>query len=247
MTILVTGATGNVGKEIVHQLLQQNQSVRALTRHPSTVQLPEEVEVVKGDLSRPDTLVNALDGVTAMHWISVYEDEALEAVNEVATRVKRAGVERVTIMTGGGDETVVQAAKNKKLPYTHLQPGEFMTNTLLWAEDIRSKGMVSAPFGHQLSAMIHEADIAAVAVKALLEKGHEGETYLLTGNEELTRKERIHQLGAASALTFVSKSYRRKKRGSSGWKMELQMMKSTGCSSWENGSVSRLQQIRLSK
>ncbi|WP_067842653.1 SDR family oxidoreductase [Amphibacillus sediminis] len=107
MTILVTGATGNVGREIVNQLLRKNQQVRALTRDPSTARLPKEAEVVKGDLSHPETLTSVLDGVTAMHWISVYEDEALHAVNEVATLVKNAGVQRATIMTGGGDETVV--------------------------------------------------------------------------------------------------------------------------------------------
>lgn len=200
MTILVTGATGNVGREIVHQLLRQNQPVRALTRNPLSAKLPREVEVVTGDLSRPETLTTALDGVTAMHWISVYENEVLDGIHEVATRVKDAGVERVTIMTGGGDETVIEAAKRVKLSYTHLQPGEFMTNTLLWAGDIRSKGIVRAPFGEQLSAMIHEADIAAVAVRALCENGHEGMTYLLTGNEELTRRERIEQLGAAVGI-----------------------------------------------
>ncbi|MCT1403703.1 NAD(P)H-binding protein [Paenibacillus sp. p3-SID867] len=197
MTILVTGATGTVGREIVKQLSEQGKSIRAMTRRPEQASFPEGVETVAGDLSMPESLASGFAGIEAMYWISIYEYDALKAAPRVAEMAKKAGIKRVAVMTGGGDETVLQAARQAGLACTHLQPGEFMSNTKVWAESIRRDGIVRAPFGGQLSAMIDEADIAAVAIKAILEEGHEGKDYLLTGRQELTRRETIRQLGQA--------------------------------------------------
>lgn len=195
--ILVTGATGNVGRNVVKQLVEAGRPVRALTRSPGSVDFPKGVEVVEGDLGRPMTLKDAFYGIECMLLITIHEDETLQAAREVAELAKSVGVRRATVMSGAGDETVVEAVESAGIACTHLQPGEFMTNTLLWAESIRTEGVVRAPFGSLLSAMIHESDIAAIAVAALLEAGHEGKTYLLTGPQEFTRTETVGMIGQA--------------------------------------------------
>jgi uncharacterized protein YbjT (DUF2867 family) len=196
-TVLVTGATGNVGRHVVDQLLAAGQRVRALTRDPATAHLPAGVEVVSGDLTRPETLAAALDGVEAMHTLTVHDCEGQEAAPAVAELARKAGVRRATVMSGGYDHAMVEAVDAAGIPLTHLDPGEFMLNTLDWAGTIRAEGVVRAPYAGWTSAMIHEADIATVAVTALLNDGHAGQTYVVTGAQAHTRVELVGMISAA--------------------------------------------------
>lgn len=200
MTMLVTGATGNVGTHVVDQLVQSGQQVRALTRTPDKANLPDGVDVVAGDLSAPRTLEPVLDGIGAMHLIAFSGDgyAPLQTAPEIIELAKEAGVRRLSVLTGTEEElAVARAVEASGLEWTHLRPAEFMANALGWAESIRSDGVVRAPFGHQLHALVDEADIAAVAVCALLEHGHTGKTYTLTGPEALTVPEQVHTIAAA--------------------------------------------------
>src|SRR5688572_23147958 len=112
MTILVTGATGNVGRNVVKHLVAQGHAVRALSRAPQKAQLPEGVEVVAGDLSDPSTLESALDGVSALHLINFHgEYQPLETGAEIVALAEKAGVKRVTVLRGGQEGTVEAAVQ----------------------------------------------------------------------------------------------------------------------------------------
>ncbi|AKT40128.1 NAD(P)H-binding protein [Chondromyces crocatus] len=204
MTILVTGATGSVGRHVVEQLLERGQQVRALTRRPDQAALPREVTVIQGDLTRPDTLSATLEGVDRLYLFPV--GDGAEAFVE---RARRAGVQRIVLLSSSAIarrfdfseataehhlaiERVVEASG---IAWTHLRPGWFDGNALTWAQEIRAEGVVRAPHGAAAQALVHEADIAAVAVKALLEDGHAGAKYLLSGPETITRVEQARAIG----------------------------------------------------
>jgi uncharacterized protein YbjT (DUF2867 family) len=201
MTILVTGATGTVGRQIVAQLVERGLPVRALTRNPAAARLPAAVEVAYGDLAAPQSLTPALEGVTALHLITVtgdgYADHAsLQTGPEIVELAAKAGVRRVSVLSGWDESSVEEALRAGDLGWTQLLCVEFMANALDWAESIRAEGVVRV-FGNHPGAVVHEADIAAVAVAALIEEGHAGRSYSLTGPQALTPAERARQIGEA--------------------------------------------------
>ncbi|MGH3901932.1 MAG: NmrA family NAD(P)-binding protein [Pseudonocardiaceae bacterium] len=200
MTTLVTGATGNVGRHVVDQLLRAGRRVRALTRNPKAATLPDGVEVVTGDLSAPHTLLSAFDGVTAMHLITFDGNggAALQTGPEIVKLATSAGVQRVTVLWSGEEGPVEQAVEESELEWTLLRPTvDYMSNMLAWADSIRADGLVQEPFGNRLDAPIDEADIGAVAATALLGDGHAGRRYTLTGPEVLTIPDKVRAIGAA--------------------------------------------------
>lgn len=194
MTILVTGATGTVGKHMVQQLVQRGIEVRAISRNPQQANLPEGVQVVAGNLNDPDSLIPAMQGVRAMHLI-ISSDEAygtLQTDPRIIELAEKAGIQRVTVLVSYEEGPVEAALRDSGMEWTLLKPCEFMANIVVdWQESIRNEGVVREPFGHALSARIHEADIARVAVAALLEEGHHGQEYFLTGPEALSRFEAV--------------------------------------------------------
>ncbi|SDT48871.1 Uncharacterized conserved protein YbjT, contains NAD(P)-binding and DUF2867 domains [Paenibacillaceae bacterium GAS479] len=200
MTILVTGATGNVGRHVVEHLVGAGYHVRALSRNPANAKLPKEVEVVYGDLSKPESLAPAMRGVTAMHLITFSSDGygPLQTGPQIVELATQAGVQRATVLWSGVKGTVEEAVEASNLEWTYLQPSpEYMSNALVWAESIRSKGIVREPFGDSLDAMIHEADIGSVAATALTSVGHAGKIYSLSGPEVLTIPEKVRTISAA--------------------------------------------------
>ncbi|MEO3796531.1 NmrA family NAD(P)-binding protein [Nonomuraea sp. B10E15] len=208
MTMLVTGATGTVGRHVVEELLEAGRQVRALTRNPAKAALPEGVEVVAGDLADPRSLGGVFDGVTGVHFINFAGDDyaALPDGAELVALAAKAGVRRATVLGGREDGTLEQALAASDLEWTLLNPVEFMSNTLQWwARSVRTEGVVKEPFGDRLSALVHERDIAAVAAKVLAEGGHGGKAYTLTGPEAITAKEKAAILGSAIGkdVTFV--------------------------------------------
>ena len=202
MTTLVTGATGTVGRSLVEQLLQAGERVRALTRNPAAARFPAGVDVVRGDLADPATLTAALDGVGRLHLFPVPQ-----TAREVVALAGRAGVGRITVLSSGsvtaGLDTdyqlpVEQAVEASGLEWTHLRPGEFAANRLaLWGPSIRAERVVRWPFPDEAGMPVHEADIAAVAVVALLRDGHAGRAYDLTGPQKLTVREQVAAIAAA--------------------------------------------------
>ncbi|MGY5068643.1 NAD(P)H-binding protein [Streptomyces griseus] len=199
MTILVTGATGTVGRRVVEQLLERGEHVRALTRDPARAELPAGVDVVRGDLTDPASLEPALDGVTGLHLITFGGGlfAPLETGEEILGLAREAGVRRVTVLHGGGGTPMESAVRASGFDWTVVMPVEFMANALEWAPGIRSEGAVREPFVDRLSAMVHESDIGAVAAVALTEDGHGGQEYLVTGPQVLTVRDKTAAVGAA--------------------------------------------------
>ena len=205
MKILVAGATGTIGRQIVEQLVQSGHQVRALTRNPSKANFSTDVEVVAGDLTDPASLVSAFEGVNSLRLIKIGGDNYadLETGREIIAMAEKAGVQRITVLMGGSKGALEEAVEASSLAWTFLQPVEFMANVLEWAPSIRSEGAVSLPFGSRKTAIVHEADIASVAVTALTEDGHGGKTYTITGGEVLTPREMVQIIGSAIGQEIV--------------------------------------------
>ncbi|MFC9975502.1 NAD(P)H-binding protein [Spirillospora sp. NPDC127200] len=200
MTFLVTGATGTVGRHVVAELLRLGQDVRALTRDPARADLPAGVEVVGGDLTEPAALKEAFAGVTGVHLINFAGDgyNALETGAELVELAAASGVRRVTVLGGRDEGPLERALEGSGLEWTMLAPVEFMDNTRQWwAEGVRAEGVVREPFGGRRSAMVHEADIGAVAAALLVNGGRHGEEITLTGPEAITTTAKVRILAEA--------------------------------------------------
>ncbi|MFD9796017.1 NAD(P)H-binding protein [Streptomyces sp. NPDC059070] len=200
--ILVTGANGNVGRNIVLELLEAGEQVRAIARDPSKSTLPSDVEVVAADLARPETLSKALRGVDRLYLWPVF-GELQGAVDAAAA----AGVQHVVMLSS---EAVAYAAEEPHIAcekavtesgmsWTFLRPSAFMSNDLLWIPQIAKSGVVHGVYGSSAMAPIHERDIAAVAVRSLLtaESGH---VHAITGPQSLSQADRVEMLGRALGI-----------------------------------------------
>ncbi|MFJ8463859.1 NmrA family NAD(P)-binding protein [Streptomyces swartbergensis] len=198
--ILVTGATGTVGRQVVAELLARGHEVRALTRDAAKVAFPAGVEVVEGDLTQPDGLTPALEGITGLHLITFggAAFTPLETGPRILELARSAGVRRITVLHGGGPTPLEDAVRaDDGAEWTVLMPVEFMANALEWADGIVASGEVREPFVSRLSAMVHEGDIGAVAAVALTEEGHAGQEYVITGPEVLTVGDKVATIAAA--------------------------------------------------
>ncbi|WP_434739456.1 NAD(P)H-binding protein [Micromonospora sp. SH-82] len=204
MRVLVTGATGTVGRHLVTHLHEAGHEVRALTRRPASAGLPAGVHVVAGDLSDVGTLGPAFDGVDAVHLITFGGDDDLTNGPGLVALAERYGIRRATVLGGWSPTGVESALAAGGIDWTVVQPKEFMGNAREWADEIRTAGTVSmlATFP---SAVVHEADIAAVAAHALTEDGHGGRSYPLTGPQALTPAERVRILAEVTGrdITLV--------------------------------------------
>lgn len=225
---LVSGATGNVGREVVAALAAAGASVRALTRRPieGDSPWPEGVEVAVGDLNDPASLSGALAGVRGLFLLSGYDDVAglLEAGRE-------AGLERVVLLSSGAvddadvaavaapgyDKSNVvvrwnaeaeQALLRSGLAWTVLRPNGFHANALRWLPQLQTGDIVGGPWAEVPIASIDPADIGAVAAVALTADGHGGRAHRLTGPQRLLPAERVEILGAAlgRSLRFEAQS-----------------------------------------
>jgi len=208
-TVLVLGATGNVGRHVVSQLLAAGVQVRAVTRHPETVVPRAGLEVVAGDLTGLDGSGDwdaALDDVPSMFLIwPLLSAELAPALLTVAKR----HVHRVVYLSSmsvddrrepeanGFWGAVEHAIEKSGLEWTFLRAGGFASNTLGWADQIRADGIVRWPYGRAGRSLVHERDLADVAVRALLEDGHVGEKYVLTGPEAISQIDQVHAIGEA--------------------------------------------------
>ncbi|MER7461195.1 NAD(P)H-binding protein [Micromonospora sp. NPDC126480] len=201
-TILVTGATGNVGRHVVHRLRQAGVPVRALTRDPASADLPDDVTVIRGDLTDPESLPAGLADVAAVFllWPSLSPEGAAASVEAITARTSRVVYLSALQAADGPDTvwgTVERLIEKSGVDWTFLRCGGFAANTLGWAERIRAEGVVRAPYARAARSLIHEADIADVAVRALTEAGHTSEAYALTGPGVVTQAEQARLIGAA--------------------------------------------------
>lgn len=205
MTVLVTGATGHVGRHVVEGLVEAGEQVRALTRDPAKARFPEGVEVVQGDLAEPGSVDFA--GVDRLFLFPV--PETAKAVVERAR-----GVNRIVVLSSGAVTfnmdtdfhlPVEQAVEASGAEWTHVRPGDFALNRLaMWGPSVREDGTIWDPSPDEAGYPIHERDIADVAVRALVEDGHAGKAYTITGPEVLTSRQMAERISAATGreITF---------------------------------------------
>jgi uncharacterized protein YbjT (DUF2867 family) len=206
--VLVTGATGRVGRAVVDRLVAAGVPVRALTRRAEAAGLPAGVEVVTGDLTVPESLDTGLRGAGAVFLVwTAAPETAAAVVDRLATYARRvvflssphqtphpffrqpnpmavlhADIERLIAASG--------------LESTIIRPGVFASNSLFWwAPAIRADGTVRWPYGAAETAPVDDRDVAAVAARTLHEDGHAGGDYVLTGPESLSQAEQVSIIG----------------------------------------------------
>lgn len=190
-TILVTGATGNIGRHVVTGLRERGATVRTMSRRPDAGE-------VTGDLTNPTTLHHALSDVDTVFllWPFMSSEGIDEVVDVIAQHARRVVyVSALSAQDGGVWSEVEAAIRGTGLEWTFLRPGGFATNTLEWAPAIRAGRPARMPYPKAGRSLIHERDIADIAVAALTEDGHTGRTYPLTGPEVLTQVEQTRILG----------------------------------------------------
>jgi uncharacterized protein YbjT (DUF2867 family) len=206
LTILVTGATGKVGRHLVRHLLADGHHVRALTRSPDAAELPAEVDLRVGDPTQPDAVAEAARGADAAFWNWMGFDAAgaRESVDALASEVEHivylsaAQLQHGTqgVMPGVWAD-VEEAIRATGTDWTFLRAGAFAGNALGWAEAIRAGGPVLMPHPEAVRSSVHEADVAEVAWRCLVEPSHRGRAYAITGPEMLTRRQEAEAIGEA--------------------------------------------------
>ena len=203
MTILVTGATGNVGRHVVQQLINRGADVRALVRNPATANLPAAVQIVQGDLLDVDSLRGALDGVSTLFLLNaVVADEFTQAL--VALNLAReAGIERIVYLSVihsdlysnvphfAGKHGVERMIEQMGLNATILRPAYFMDNEVTIKDVVTGYGVYPMPIGGKGLAMIDARDIGEIAAIELLRRERAAEplpleTINLVGPDTLT-------------------------------------------------------------
>jgi uncharacterized protein YbjT (DUF2867 family) len=205
--MLVTGATGNIGRLLVTQLLDEGDKVRALTRDPARADLPAGAEVVRGDFDDVDSLKQAMQGVDTV-FLATYGPATGAQDANVATTAGAAGARRIVkISIAGvetGDDDLVsqwhrageEAIDRAGIARTFLRCGELMTTSMWWADTIKSMGKVFMPFADLSSAPVDPLDVAAVAARCLVDnRPADAEALVVTGPEVLTSRQRIERLG----------------------------------------------------
>ncbi|MFD0279425.1 NAD(P)H-binding protein [Kitasatospora sp. NPDC127111] len=200
--IVVTGATGNVGRALVRMLTEAGGPVTAVARRVTGADLPPGVRAVAADLAEPTGLRAAFEGAEAVFLLVAGEDP-----DGVLDEAKRAGVRRVVLLSSQGAGTrpevyghpvrFEEAVRGSGLDWTVLRSGGMATNALAWAESVRTRRAAEAPFGDVGLPFVDPEDVAAVAAAALREHDHLGATYTLTGPAPTTPRERAAAIAAA--------------------------------------------------
>lgn len=209
-TVLVIGPTGNVGPHALSQLVEAGVTTRALVLRddPNLDRVPAGVEIFHGDLAEPESLHDALDGATGVFlmWPFFTLDvgtapAVLETIGRYCERVAFVSSIGVHIGLEPVDNNchayLEQQIEKAGLTWTFLQTTGFACNATGWAGQISANGVVRFPYGEAARSPIHEGDLAAVAVHALTETGHENRRYVVSGPETLTQREQLQIIGAS--------------------------------------------------
>ena len=206
--IVVTGATGNIGRPLTRALTEAGRQVTAVSRHPAAV--PNGVRHVAADLAGPAGLGPALAGAKALFLLVPGDLHATgSGPADVIGEAAAAGVRRIVLLSTLGVATrpfgrtriamraLEDTLRESGLEWTVLRPGGFASNALWWAESVRAQQVVAAPFGDVGVPIIDPADIAAVAAACLLDDRHIGGCYELTGPEVITPRRQAQAIATA--------------------------------------------------
>ncbi|HEY9683092.1 MAG TPA: SDR family oxidoreductase [Oculatellaceae cyanobacterium] len=212
--ILVTGATGNIGSEVVKQLVAKGKKVRVVSRDAAKLAgIPAGVEKVVGEISDASTLLKAVDGADEIFLFPLIHEEDHKSMKAILKEAKKAGTSKVVMLSSLGARSGTQNAIGKLhrekeelveasgIDWALVRPGSFMTNTFQWLPTIKSLGTVFNPTGDGKVAPISPRDIAAVSVAALTEN-HVGKIFELTGPELLSTPEQAEILAKATGLAI---------------------------------------------
>ncbi|WP_020388578.1 NAD(P)H-binding protein [Kribbella catacumbae] len=208
--IVVTGATGNVGRPLVQALAAAGGQVTAVSRRVSDAVLPEGVRYLQADLTAPESLRPVLDGADALFLHDGGPSAHLLSPQDIVDVAKVSGVRRIVLLSsigvvtrpeseshGGMGRAIEDAVRQSDLDWTILRPGGFNSNAYAWIETVRTQRTVAAPFGEVGIPTIDPADIAEVAAAALRDNGHAGQVYELTGPALSTPRQRAEAIGDA--------------------------------------------------
>jgi uncharacterized protein YbjT (DUF2867 family) len=208
MTVLVTGARGDVGGAVLAGLAAAGEPVRASSRAPRPGEFPAGVEVARADLADPASWLAALAGVRKVFLYAHPEGAA-----EFAAAARKAGVEHVVLLSSS---TVLypdseanpiavrhiaaeRALEGAGLDRTFVRPGYYATNALRWWQSIRTGRVLRTAFPEAVTSPVHERDIAQVAVRALLDDRHRGAAYPVLGAGPVTVREQVRGARRAGA------------------------------------------------
>lgn len=207
--IVITGATGNVGRALVRTLVDADEEVIAVSRRRPADE-SNKVRHVTVDLSDAQSLHRAVSGADALFLLIAGSGDGIDP-HEILDVVKRGGVRRVVLLSSQGAGTrpdsashhqlrlFEDAVRDSGLEWTVLRPGGFATNAFMWAEQVRSQRAIAAPFADVGLPIIDPSDIAEVAAAVLRHDGHHGRTYELTGPSPVTPRDQAGALGDALA------------------------------------------------
>jgi len=201
--ILVTGATGNIGSQLVKLLVAKGLPVRVISRDEKKVShLDPGVQRVIGDRHDPSVVRKAVQGADKVFMLAMIFDKNHEGDRLLVKEAKQAGAGPIVMVSSAQaqDETNLigrlhrekeELLEQSGISWTLLRPGGFMSNSLQWADTIKSQSKVFNPMGNGKTAPISPYDIAGVAAVALTGPGHEGKVYYLTGGELLSNPEQV--------------------------------------------------------
>jgi uncharacterized protein YbjT (DUF2867 family) len=208
--ILVIGGTGNVGRHVVSQLAATGTRFRAMTRNPDSLRLPREADVVRGDLTVPETLDRCLQDIDTVFLVWVAPPSAVEdALERIAKHARRIVFLTAPLKTPHPffqqpnpsrdmAERIERLIETSGLEWTFLRAGMFAGNALhFWGPQIRAGDVVRWPYLDAPTAPTDERDLAAAAVCMLCEDRHAGAEYVVTGPQSLTQAEQVHIIGRA--------------------------------------------------
>jgi uncharacterized protein YbjT (DUF2867 family) len=210
--ILVTGATGTIGSDLVEKLAVAKAPARALVRSRAKAERIEALglETVIGDLEKPDTLRAALAGVEKVFLLSAPEERQAELQSNLIQAARSAGVRHIVklsaIGVGSGLESISlgrlhrqteEELESSGITYTHLRPNGFMQNSFMFANTIRTQNAFYSPLGDARVSYVDARDVSAVAFKTLTEDGHENQAYEITGPVSLSYHDMAREFSSA--------------------------------------------------
>ncbi len=208
--ILVIGGTGNIGRQVVYQLRATGARFRVMTRNPDAAAFPPQVELVRGDLTVPETLDRCLEDVDMVFLVWVAPPAAAPgALERIANYARRIVFLTAPLKTPHPffqqpnpsrdmAERIERLIETSGVEWTFLRAGMFAGNARhFWGPQIRAGNVVRWPYLDAPTAPTDERDVAAVAVRTLCEDGHAGAEYVVTGPQSLTQAEQVHTIGRA--------------------------------------------------